>query len=184
MSVFVSLLRGVNVGSHNRVKMEALRALYKSLKLKDAQTYVQSGNVVFRSDERDTPVLAKRIEKGIEREFGFSCPVVLRSAKELKKVVAANPFCRRSDVAPNKLLVVFLYGTPSSEGRDQISQMKTDPEEIRVSGREIYIHFPNGAGRSKVSWVAMEKILKTPGTARNWNSVTNLLEMAVKLSEE
>ncbi len=81
MAVIISMLRGVNVGGHNKMKMDALRALYESLKLRDAQTYVQSGNVIFRTDERDMARLAKRIEDGIERKFGFRPDVILRTAR-------------------------------------------------------------------------------------------------------
>src|SRR5437879_8558787 len=86
MTVIISMLRGVNVGGHNKIKMEALRALYESLKLRDAQTYVQSGNVIFRTEERDMLRLAKRLEDGIERKFGFRPYVILRTAAEMRDV--------------------------------------------------------------------------------------------------
>jgi uncharacterized protein (DUF1697 family) len=181
MTVIVSMLRGVNVGGHKKIKMEALRALYESLKLRDAQTYVQSGNVIFRTDERDMSRLAKRIEDGIEKKFGFRPDVILRTAAELKEVVARNPFAKRRGIEPGKLLVSFLASDPGEEGREKIGQMKCDPEEMRIEGREIYIYFPNGAGRSKLNWAGLGKMLKTPGTGRNWNSVTKMLEMAGKL---
>src|SRR5260370_35295442 len=92
MTVTISMLRGVNVGGHNKIKMEALRALYESLKLRDAQTYVQSGNVIFRSDEQDIARLTKRIEEGIERKFGFRPDGILRRAAEMREVVEGNPF--------------------------------------------------------------------------------------------
>src|SRR5438046_9547754 len=85
MTVIISMLRGVNVGGHNKIKMDALRALYESLKLRDAQTYVQSGNVIFRTDERDIARLAKRIEDGIERKFGFRPDVIVRTGAEVKE---------------------------------------------------------------------------------------------------
>src|SRR5882762_1096236 len=91
MGVIISMLRGVNVGGHNKIKMEALRELYQSLKLRDAQTYVQSGNVIFRTDERDPTLLNKRIQNGIERKFGFRPDVILRMAAEMREVIARNP---------------------------------------------------------------------------------------------
>src|SRR5467141_4381483 len=108
MAVIISMLRGVNVGGHNKIKMDALRALYESLKLRDAQTYVQSGNVIFRTEERDIARLTKRIEEGIERKFGFRPDVVLRTAAEMREVVARNPFAKRLGIEPGKLLVSFL----------------------------------------------------------------------------
>ncbi len=181
MAVIISMLRGVNVGGHNKIKMEALRALYESMKLRDAQTYVQSGNVIFRTDERDIPRLAKRIEDGIERNFGFRPNVILRTAAEMREVVARNPFAKRRGIEPRKLLVSFLASDPREEAREKVRQMKCDPEELRIEGRELYIYFPNGIGRSKLSLARLEKTLKTPGTGRNWNSVTKVLEMAEKL---
>jgi len=181
MTVIISMLRGVNVGGHNKIKMDTLMALYESLKLRDAQTYVQSGNVIFKTDERDIARLAKRIEDGIERKFGFRPDVVLRTAAEMKDVVARNPFAKRRGIEPGKLLVTFLDSDPGEEAREKVRQMKCDPEELRVEGREIYIYFPNGAGRSKLPWAGLGKMLKTQGTGRNWNSVTKMLEIAEKM---
>ncbi len=181
MAVIISMLRGVNVGGHNKIKMDALRALYESMKLREAQTYVQSGNVIFRTDERDIARLAKRIENGIERKLGFRPDVILRTATEMREVIARNPFAKRRGIEPSKLLVTFLGSDPGAEAREKILQIKCDPEELRIEGRELYIYFPNGIGRSKLSWAGLEKTLKTPGTARNWNSVTKMLEMAENL---
>src|SRR5713226_3017736 len=181
MAVIISMLRGVNVGGHNKIKMDALRALYESLKLRDAQTYVQSGNVIFRTDERDISRLAKRIEDGIERKFGFRPSVILRTAAEMRDVIARNPFAKRRGIEPSKLLVSFLASDPDAEAREKTLQIKCDPEELRIEGRELHIYFPNGMGRSKLPWARLEKTLKTPGTGRNWNSVTKMMEMAEKL---
>jgi uncharacterized protein (DUF1697 family) len=181
MAAIISMLRGVNVGGHNKIKMDALRGLYESMKLREAQTYVQSGNVIFRTDERDIARLAKRIEDGIERKLGFRPDVILRTAAEMREVILRNPFAKRRGIEPSKLLVSFLASDPGEEGREKIRQMKCDPEEMRIEGREIYIYFPNGAGRSKLPWAGLGKLLKTPGTGRNWNSVTKMLEMAEKL---
>ncbi len=181
MTVIISMLRGVNVGGHNKIKMDALRALYESLKLRDAQTYVQSGNAIFRSDERDIARVAKRIEDGIERKFGFRPDVILRTVAEMREVIARNPFAKRRGIEPSKLLVLFLASDPGEEVREKVRQMKCDPEELRIEGRELYIYFPNGVGRSKLSTAKLEKTLSIPGTGRNWNSVTKMLEMAEQL---
>lgn len=178
MPVLIAMLRGVNVGPHNRIKMDALRDLCCSLELLNVQTYVQSGNVVFRTKERNLTALAKTIRSGIEKKFGFSPEVILRSTSDLRDVIARNPFARMKDIEPGKLLVDFLSSAPSPDAIESVRAIKTDPEKLHIQGREMYIYFPNGAGRSKLSWPALEKILKTPGTARNWNSVTKLLAMA------
>src|SRR5277367_389037 len=102
MAVIISMLRGVNVGGHNKIKMDALRALYESLGLRDVQTYVQSGNVVFRSKETDHAKLARRIGDGIEKGFGFRPGVVLRTSTELREVMARNPFAPRKGIEPDR----------------------------------------------------------------------------------
>jgi uncharacterized protein (DUF1697 family) len=181
MAVVISMLRAVNVGGHNKIKMDALRALYESLKLRDPQTYVQSGNIVFRTGERDLILLTKRIQSGIATDFGFTPDVILRTSSELRDVIARNPFAKRRGIEPRKLLVTFLAGDPGPEARENILKLKTDPEELRIDGRELYIYFPNGMARPKFSWAAIEKTLKIPGTGRNWNSVIKLLEMAERM---
>ena len=163
MAVVISMLRGVNLGAHNRIQMSALRALYESLKLRDAQTYVQSGNVVFRSDEKDLGKLAGRIENGIERKFGFHSDVILRSVAELRETIARNPFAARRDIHPGKLLVTFLVAEPTREAREKVLQIKTDPEELRIEGREVYIYFPDGMGRSKLSWMKIARHARNVG---------------------
>jgi uncharacterized protein (DUF1697 family) len=181
MAVIISMLRGVNLGPHNRVKMEALRALYESLKLGEPQSYVQSGNVIFKTDERDLIKLTKRIEGAIEKKFGFQSDVVLRSTAELRDVIARNPFAKRRGIEPNKLLVTFLAGDPGEEARVAVRAIKCAPDEVFIDGQEVYIYFPNGVARPKLSWPTIPKILKVSGTARNWNSVTKMLEIAEKM---
>jgi uncharacterized protein (DUF1697 family) len=181
MTAVVSMLRGVNVGPHKRIRMDALQALYESLKLGEPRTYIQSGNVVFKTGERSLERVSKRIEDGIERTFGFRCDVILRGAAEMRDVVARNPFAGRGEIENSRLLVTFLAGDPGREARAAVEAIHAGPEEIRASGRELYIYFPDGVGRSKLTPALIEKTMKAPGTARNWNSVVKLLEMAEEL---
>jgi uncharacterized protein (DUF1697 family) len=181
MPVLISLLRGVNIVGRNKIKMDALRMLYESMGLRDAQTYVQSGNVIFRTSERDAARLSRKIQNGIEKKFGFRPEVILRTTAELREVAARNPFAKRRGIEPGKLLVTFLAGDPDAVARGNFLKIKVGPEELRIAGRELYIYFPDGQGRSKLSWAKIEKTLKMPGTGRNWNSVTKLLEIAESL---
>src|SRR5450759_5835900 len=126
MAVIISMLRAVNVGAHNRIKMDALRAIYESLGLRDPQTYVQSGNVVSRTDKRDLVALAKRIEDAIEQGFGFRPAVILRTSGELRDAIARNPFAKRSGIEPSKILVYFLASDPGAEIRDNVISLKTE----------------------------------------------------------
>ena len=181
MAVIISLLRAVNVTGYNKVKMDALRELYESLGLRGAQTYIQSGNVVFRTNAQDLVRLQKRIEDAIEKSFGFRTSVVLRSSAELKDVIRRNPFAKRSGIEPNRLVVSFLAGEPGPESKEKIVQIKVGPEELYLDGRELYIYYTGGMGTSKLTPAVLERALKVPGTARNWNTVTKLLEMAENL---
>jgi uncharacterized protein (DUF1697 family) len=181
MPVVISMLRGVNLGAYNRIKMEELRALCVPLKFHGAQTYVQSGNVLFQTDERDIAKVGQRLEDAIEKKCKFRCDVISRTPAELIAIVAKNPFAKRRGIEPGKLLVTFLSADPGDEARAKVRALKTDPEELWIDGREIFIYFPNGAGRSKLSWPTIPMLLNVSGTARNWNSVTKMLEMAEKM---
>ena len=180
MPVIISMLRGVNLGPHNRIKMDALRALYSSLKLENPRTYVQSGNVIFRTKEKDPTLIAGKIQKALEKKLACRTEVILRTTDELRKTVAANPFAGR-DLEPGKILVTFLAAEPGREAEKALETFKKYPEDLHLKGRELYIYFPNGAGRSKLPWSRVEKFLKVSGTARNWNSVTNMLKMAEEM---
>lgn len=183
MAVIVSLLRAVNLGPHNQVKMDKLRELYLSLGLRNAQTYVQSGNVVFTANVKDLDKLRKRIEKAIEETFSLQIDVVLRSAADLEAIVKGNPFAKRTGIAPKSLVVHFLATEPDAEAREKITQVKVGPEELHLVGRDLYVHYAAGQGTTKLTPVLLQRILKTLGTARNWNTVTKLLEMAKELEK-
>jgi uncharacterized protein (DUF1697 family) len=181
MPVLISFLRSVNVGGHAKIKMDALRDLCVSLKFQEPQTYVQSGNVIFKTPERNLALVAKRFQQAIEKKFACCPLVVLRTVSELRAVVANNPFARRSGIEPGKLLVSFLAGAPGKDAHKNLASLAIQPEELHLIGRELFIYFPNGQGKSKLPWARMDKVLETPGTGRNWNSVTKILEIAERL---
>lgn len=181
MAVIISMLRGVNVGPHNRIKMDLLRDVYQSLGLRDCQTYIQSGNVVFCSDEKDLAKLRTRIEATIEKKVGFRPDVILRTTKEMRSAIAESPFTERANIDPSKLLVTFLAKKPDAEAKREFMKIKSDSEEMYLNGRELYIYFSDGMARPKIAWMSVVKTLRTTGTGRNWNSVLKILEMALKL---
>lgn len=181
MPVLISMLRGVNVGPHNRVKMDDLRAIYESLRLENPRTYVQSGNVIFRTKEKKLDQLCKKIQDAIEKKCKCRPEVILRTTEEMRKVIAASPFADRPQLEPGKILVTFLAAEPPREAQANLAKFKQYPEELHLKGRELYIYFPNGAGKSKLPWSSVEKLFKVSGTARNWNSVTKMLAMAEEM---
>ncbi|HEX3436209.1 MAG TPA: DUF1697 domain-containing protein [Pseudacidobacterium sp.] len=181
MAVVISMLRGINVGGNRKIKMDELKAVYESLKLEDVTTFIQSGNVVFRTKERNMDTVSKRIGDGIEKAFGFRSEVILRTADEMRRVIARNPFAEGKGIEPSKLLVWFLAAEPSVDARhNAMAAAVAVPEELRMEQREVYIYFPNGMARPKLSMPAVERALKVSGTGRNWNSVLKLMEMAEK----
>jgi len=180
MNVMICLLRGVNLGGHKKVPMEVLRNLCTALQHCDVQTYVQSGNVVFRTREQDPLVVARKLEKAIEQQFGFRSDVIVRIPSELRTVIARNPFAKRIGIEPSKLLVTFLPKVPEREIQTAVRRINADPEEMHLSDRELYVYYPDGMGKSKLAAV-VDKALQKGGTARNWNTVMKVLELAEKL---
>jgi uncharacterized protein (DUF1697 family) len=181
MPAIISLLRGVNVVGRNQIKMDQLRSLYESLKFTGCQTYIQSGNVVFSTRERSLTALPERIEKAIERKFGFRPSVIHRTAAEMRGIIARNPFAKRRDIDPSKLLVGFLAADPHPEACAKLRAINTGCEVVHFAARELYIYFPNGVGRAELSWSTIDRCMKVPITGRNWNTVTKLLAMAEAL---
>ncbi|HEY1337331.1 MAG TPA: DUF1697 domain-containing protein [Bryobacteraceae bacterium] len=177
----ISMLRAVNLAKHNRISMDALRGIYEDLGFRDVRTYVQSGNVVFQTSAKDLARMAKRIEDAIEAKFKFRPAVILRTPEEMKAVVARNPFAGRKGIEPARLAVFFLACTPDGATRQKLESLETAPEELRVGERELFIYYPNGMARPKLPIAKLERILSMPSTARNWNTVTNLIELATEL---
>jgi uncharacterized protein (DUF1697 family) len=173
---YVALLRGINLGAKKRVSMTDLRALFTSLGAEDVTTYVQSGNVVFKSGEGSAK-LAAGIERRIRRDLGLTVTVLLRTKPQLAKVVTGNPFAKRVK-DPTKLHVTFLAETPNRSRVRRLDREHGEPDEFRVVGREVYLHCPNGYGRSKLTNAYFEKELGVAATTRNWKSVTKLAELA------
>ena len=177
MNSWIALLRGVNVTGRNMISMELLRDICVTLKLRNPRTYIQSGNVVFGSPETDPAKLAARLGSAIEKRCGFRPSVMLRTADEMRDVVMRNPYAARQNIDPGKFAVFFMASQPHPEVSNKVMAINVGGEEIRVDGRELYIYFPDGQGKSKLPPI-LERTLKMPATARNWNTVNKLLAMA------
>jgi uncharacterized protein (DUF1697 family) len=177
MTVFISMLRAVNVGGTSVIKMEPLRAAYEMLGFKDVRSLLQSGNVLFRSTVKDSRQLARRIKQEIERQFGLQIEVVIRTLPELERIFERSPVLSpRAD--PGKLLVMFLTGVPDARGQARLAKAHQGPEMLEVRGPEVYLYYPEGVGRSKLTTAVLESHLGTTGTARNWNTLRKLVEAA------
>ena len=172
----VALLRGINVGSHKRVAMPALRDALTQAGFEHVRTYVQSGNVILSTDVEPAE-LEQQLERLIAEQFGFEVDVIVRSAKELAAVVKRNPL---ADVArePKRYQVTFLAEPLERERLEQLAALATDTERFASHGRELYAWHPEGVARSKL-WAKLGSTgLGVKATSRNWTTVTTLLEMA------
>ena len=173
MPTVIAMLRGVNLGGHNLIRMEKLRALCSACKFEKPQTYLNSGNAIFTTKETNLSAIGKRLEDAIEKELGFRPAVILRTASEMRDVIARNPFAKRKGLEPAKLAVIFFADSLAPETREHIEAIKVGPEEIHAFERELYIYYPDGQGRSKLTHAIIEKHLGR-ATGRNWNTVTKL----------
>jgi uncharacterized protein (DUF1697 family) len=159
--------------------MPLLRSSLEGLGYTDVVTYIQSGNAVFDSSERKVAAVAAAVESALERALGTSVEVVIRSARELTKAIAANPYVGR--VADNsKLHVLFLDRKPDAAHLRTIDVAKYAPDEFEAGTQEIYLHLPNGVGRSKLAIAIGPKLAPAVATLRNWNTVTKLAELAAR----
>jgi uncharacterized protein (DUF1697 family) len=169
------LLRGVNLGPRNRVPMAELRAALEDAGFEDVKTYLQSGNVVLSSKAK-LEQTSRKVGRVIQEQFGLEIAVVARTGAQLARVVARNPL---GDVAtdPKRYQVSFLAGPLPGESKRKLEQARTEPERFVVHGREIYAWHPAGVARSKL-WAALAgQGLGVIATARNWTTVTKLLEL-------
>jgi uncharacterized protein (DUF1697 family) len=176
MATQIALLRGVNLGASRRVRMEALRELLTGHGHANVRTYVQSGNVVLDSTARP-----KQLERTLERQLaaglGFEVDVFVRTRAELARVLERNPLAGTA-TDPSRYLVTFLRAAPAAKLVAQLRAVDLAPEQLAVSGREIYSWHPDGVGRSELAKRLSERSLGMTATARNWKTIEKLLVLA------
>lgn len=177
MTRYVALLRGINVGGHKKVAMGDLREALGALGYEDVETYLQSGNAVFTTDTTDPDALAGGIEEELRSRLGMDVKVLARTAAELAQVVERNPF-PEGTTEPKKLHVAFLSAAPDGERVAALDPTPFQPDELRLGDRAVYLWYPNGYGRTKLTNDVLERKLGVTATTRNWNTVLALLERA------
>jgi uncharacterized protein (DUF1697 family) len=170
----VALLRGINIGPRQRVSMPELRELIEGLGYTDVETLVQSGNVVFSARAKPA-TLERKLEQEIEKQLGVDPKVVVRTRDELAAAIEANPFAVPAD--PKNLHVTFLAGEPDAAAVEKLAEADLGDDRLEFAGREIYILYVNGMGRSELAKQLARAKLGVAATDRNWNTVTKLLEM-------
>jgi uncharacterized protein (DUF1697 family) len=186
MTIYIALLRGINVGGKNIIKMAELKKVFEGIGLCEVQTYIQSGNVLFKSDEGEK-LLRKKIEYEIESVFGFSVAVVLRTAEELKEIISNCPFSKEeileaeSNSDAECLYVSLLTHIPSEEKANLLKTYKSENDEYGIIGREVFLLFRNSIRNSKLANNIQK--LDAAATVRNWKTI-NKLGVLVKAMED
>jgi uncharacterized protein (DUF1697 family) len=178
LTVYVAMLRGVNVGG-NSLKMDWLRDACANIGMQNVRTYVQSGNIVF-SSRLAAAKLATTLKTTIDAKTRLPVGVVVRNASEMAKIVAGNPFVKQNGIEPTKLHVTFLAKAPSKPALDKLDALAGTRDEYRLAKQEIYLHCPINYGETKLSNAAIEKALSVGATTRNWTTVTTLCAMAAE----
>lgn len=176
MTMYIALLRGINIGGHNKLPMSELAALMTGMGLRDVQTYIQSGNVVFRSAAKDRAALAAKISAAIRAQHGFEPLVWLLDAAELREAMANNPY-PEAEAVPTSLHLLFLAKVPPHPKLEELDALRAGRERYTLAGKLFYLHAPDGVGRSKLA-ASAERLLGVATTGRNWNTVCKLAEMA------
>jgi uncharacterized protein (DUF1697 family) len=177
MGHYVALLRGINVSGHRRLPMKKLITIFEEHGCRDVRTYIQSGNVVFEAKAALAKRIPKLVHASVEKEFDYDVPVVVRSAAELKKALAAHPFAK-GEANDKALHVAFLSAEPTAKAVAAIDEKRSPGDRFAVKGREVHLHLPKGVGKTKLDNAYLERTLAVKSTMRNWRTCQKLLEMA------
>lgn len=178
MSKFISMLRGINVSGHKKIKMTDLKILYETLSCENVVTYIQSGNVIFDHTSLDKKSIKEAIEKAIENKYGFSVYVDVREKDDFLETLLALPFQSVNlEEDGTKILVTFIANNPDQKKIDLLSGYALPTEKVIFGDRAFYLHCPNGYGKTKLSNAFIENKLKMRATTRNLRSVSKLCEL-------
>jgi uncharacterized protein (DUF1697 family) len=178
MPTYIGLLRAINLGSHNKIAMSDLRAMCGQIGLEDAKTLLLSGNVVFRSNVASGEKLEGLLEAASTKHLAVTTDYFVRSAKEWQAIIAANPFPAEARSDPGHLVLMCLREAPTPAQVKTLQSAIKGREIVRAKGKQAYFVYPDGIGRSKLTIKMIEKAFATTGTARNWNTVLKLGELA------
>jgi uncharacterized protein (DUF1697 family) len=179
MPTYVSMLRGINVGGHKKIKMDQLRTNFEALGFEQVKTYIQSGNVVFRGGKLSTSTLSTKIEATILADFGFSVSVISRTQDEMEKAIQSNPFLKEGGIDLTKLHVTFLSEAPAPAALKKMQGLIAAPDQSRCLGKEVYFYLPNGVSQSSLWKTPWERTLSVVTTMRNWKTVNSLYQMCL-----
>jgi uncharacterized protein (DUF1697 family) len=177
-TTYISILRGINVSGQRKILMADLKSIYEKLGFSDVTTYIQSGNVVFRSGNGLTsPEIAQIIGKQIQGHYGFEVPIIVRTLEEMKITLSRNPFLHLPDIDQERLHVTFLSELPQKSNVDKTVLLDYPPDRFTIIEKDVYLYCPVNYGNTKLSNKFFESKLKVTATTRNWATVRRLGEM-------
>ena len=177
MKTHLALLRGINVSGHNMMKMEALKTTLEAIGFQNVQTYIQSGNVFVDTDEENPAAVGFKIKQEIFKTFGHEVPIVVIGKLDLEACLNNNPFLKEKDLDIKKLYMAFVSTTLRSDSINDLKISQFKPDEASIDGNRIYIKYAVGAGKTRFDQKYIEKKLNVTATIRNWNTVTQLLQL-------
>jgi uncharacterized protein (DUF1697 family) len=179
MQIYISLLRGINMTGHNSLKMNDLSEMYIDMGFTDAETHIQSGNVIFSSSSEEAVAdMSLRIETAILDRFNYKVPVMIRTIEEMRRLISANPFFKEENFDPAKMAVIFLHEECTISQIRQVADINYPRDKFKISGKEIFLLCPNGFGRTKIYTNFFEKKMGITGTARNWKTINTIIDIA------
>lgn len=178
MTTYIGVLRAINLGAHNKIAMTDLRAMLEKIGLEDPKTLILSGNIVFKSSSSSVDKVERMLEAASTKHLGVTTDYFVRSAEEWQAIIDANPFPKEAKNDPARLVMMCLRDAPSAAQVKALQAAIKGRETVKASGRQAYFVYPDGQGRSKLTIQAIERALATRGTARNWNTVIKLGELA------
>lgn len=176
---YIALLRGINVGGKNKIKMADLKLVLNKSGLKNSSTYIQSGNVLFNSEETDKKLLENKIAKSIKDHFNMDVPIIVKTRNEILEILEKNPFSEAEDLAANKIYFVILKNTPTKENIAKMKSYGFENETFYYTPSCVYLRCSLGAGKAKCNNNFFESKLKVGATSRNYRTLCNLRDFPI-----
>lgn len=178
MTTYIAFLRGINVGGHKKIKMADLRVLLEESGLEEVRTYIQSGNVVFNSKEKDQKKLESHVSETINKHYGFDVPVLVKTKNEILRVLEDNPYTDQKDLAENKIYFVLLKDLPGKDKVENLSTFIFENETFIYTPNCVYLRCALGAGKAKCGINFFETKLKVSATSRNYRTLQKLIDLS------
>ncbi len=177
MPIYVSMLRGINVGGNKKIKMDRLRSSLEALGFSQVKTYIQSGNAIFKAPKLSPAALSGKIEQAILCDFGFPVSVISRTVAEIENTLTNNPFVTQPGIDAEKLHVAFLSELPDTAGLKKLADLTKAPDQSCCVGNAVYLYLPDGVSKSSLWKTPLDRVLSVVATTRNWKTVNTLHQM-------